>query len=205
MNRGILIVISGPSGAGKGTICKEVLKYDPSLSLSISATTRKPRAGEKEGVNYFFVERSEFEKMIQEDQFLEWAEVYGNYYGTPKTFVEEELEKGKDVILEIDIQGAMNAREKFPDGVFIFIVPPSMDELEKRIKKRATETLEEIKMRFSKASSEIKYITKYDYIVVNDEVSKAACKVLSIITAEKCKVERNLDLYLDLENAREDR
>lgn len=203
MNRGILIVISGPSGAGKGTVCKEVLKKDPSLRLSISATTRKPRAGEIEGINYYFVNKAEFEKMIEDDQFLEWAEVYGNYYGTPKNFVESQLKEGKDVILEIDIQGAMKAREKFPDGVFIFIVPPSLDELEKRIKGRATETPEEIRLRFAKASSEIKYITKYDYIVVNDEVSKAAYKVLSILTAEKCKVERNLELYLSLENVKE--
>ncbi|TZE83419.1 guanylate kinase [Calorimonas adulescens] len=200
MNKGILIVISGPSGAGKGTICKEVLKRDPSLCLSVSATTRKPRSGEKEGVNYYFLDKAEFEEMIKNDQFLEWAEVYGNYYGTPKSYVEEKLKEGREVILEIDIQGAMKAREKFPDGVFIFIVPPSMDELEKRIKGRATETDEEIKLRFSKAFSELKYITKYDYIVVNDAVSEAAQKVLAIITAEKCKVERNLDLYLRLEN-----
>ncbi|MDI6602331.1 MAG: guanylate kinase [Thermoanaerobacteraceae bacterium] len=203
MNRGILIVISGPSGAGKGTVCKEVLRNAPSLCLSVSTTTRKPRSGEIEGVNYYFIGRPKFEEMIKEDQFLEWAEVYGNYYGTPKAFVENRLKEGKDVILEIDIQGAMKAREKFPDGVFIFIVPPSMDELEKRIKGRATETEEEIRLRFSKAFSELKYITKYDYIVVNDEVSKAAQKVLSIITAEKCKVERNLDLYLRLENVKE--
>ncbi len=203
MDRGILIVVSGPSGAGKGTVCKELLREDPSLRLSISATTRKPRIGESEGVNYFFFDKQKFEKMVEEDQFLEWAEVYGNYYGTPKAFVESQLESGNDVILEIDIQGAMKARQKYSDGVFIFIVPPSMGELEKRIKGRATETSEEIKLRFAKAATEMKYISKYDYIVVNDEVNKAAHKVLAILTAEKCKVERNLELYLNIENVKE--
>jgi guanylate kinase len=204
MSRGILIVISGPSGAGKGTVCKELLKDEPTLHLSISATTRKPRMGETDGVNYYFVDRGKFEDMVKRDQFLEWAEVYGNYYGTPKTFVEDQLNSGNDVILEIDIQGAMKAKQKFPDGVFIFIVPPSLNELKKRIKKRATETMKEIELRSSKAPSEMKYFSKYDYVVINDDVQIAAHKVLSILTAEKCKVKRHVEeLYSNIVKTKE--
>jgi guanylate kinase len=196
--QGILIVLSGPSGAGKGTICQEVLRELPELNFSISATTRLPRAGEQNGVNYWFVAQEEFKNMIRQDDLLEWAEVYGNYYGTPRRYVMEMLEKGQDVVLEIDTQGAMQIKDKFPDGVFIFIVPPSLDELGKRIHKRGTETPEVIKKRLSCAANELTYAEKYNYVIINDEVNKAVRCVESILTAERCRVNRNVKLIKEI-------
>lgn len=190
MNKGLLLVVSGPSGAGKGTICKELLKENSNINLSISATTREPRVGEEHGVNYFFSNKEEFEMMIKNDEFLEHASVYGNYYGTPKKYVLDKLDEGKDILLEIDIQGALNVKKIYPEGVFIFILPPSMEELKNRIVNRGTETKEAIERRYKSAYDEIKYVFSYDYGVVNDEVSSAVKKIESIITAEKCKVLR---------------
>lgn len=189
-NRGVLIVISGPSGAGKGTICKALLEKHKNIYLSVSATTRTPREGEVEGVNYYFLTKEDFEEKVRNNGFLEYANVHGNFYGTPKVNVEKMLEDGKDVILEIDIQGALQVKENFKEGVFIFILPPSMEELKQRIIKRGSETEESLMTRFKNAYKEINYVSKYNYAVVNDTLEVAVAKVEGIITAEKCRVDR---------------
>ncbi len=190
MGRGLLIVLSGPSGAGKGTVCKALLEKHPEISLSVSCTTRAPRNYEREGVNYFFKGETEFKSLIKQNEFLEYACVYGNYYGTPKSFVEKKLSDGCDVLLEIDVQGAVNAKKIFPDGIFIFLVPPSMEELERRIRGRATESEQQIKERLSKAKAEMAQIENYDYVIVNDRVARVVDEIENIIEAEKHKVER---------------
>ncbi|MGI6224910.1 MAG: guanylate kinase [Peptococcales bacterium] len=190
IKEGILIVLSGPSGAGKGTICKKLLK-ETNIQYSISATTRKARPGEEDGRDYFFISKEEFENKLQENGFLEWAQVYDNYYGTPKQFVEEVLAQGKDCILEIDPQGAKKVKEENPDCVLIFIAPPSMEELETRITNRGTENLSEITKRLSCAREEMLSMQNYDYVVVNDQVSEAVKKIQAILIAEKCSIKRN--------------
>lgn len=187
---GILLVLSGPSGAGKGTICKALLEKRKDMAYSVSCTTRQPRVGEVDEENYFFKTRDEFEALLAKDGFLEHADVYGNYYGTPRAYVLEQLAKGKDIVLEIDPQGALQVKKNFPDGVFVFIVPPSLDELSKRIYKRGTDAVDVIKKRLSAATSELAYATKYDYLVVNDEVEKATNKVSSIVETEHLRVDR---------------
>ena len=191
-NRGLLIVISGPSGAGKGTICKALLEKIDDLFISVSATTRSPREGEVDGVNYHFLTKEDFISKVERNDFLEYAEVHGNMYGTPKFKVEEMLEQGKNVILEIDIQGALKVKENFSEGVFIFILPPSMEELKQRIIKRGSETQESLMTRFKNAYQEINYVSKY-----NDEVDTAVEKIEGIILAEKCRVDRIKDTILD--------
>lgn len=192
---GLLIVVSGPSGAGKGTICKRLLEKNPNLGYSISATTRAPRTGEVNGVNYWFLSKEEFRKMIDEDGLLEWAEVYGNYYGTPADKVRASLAEGKHIVLEIDTQGAALVREKFPNGVYIYILPPSLDELEKRIVGRGTDSAESIARRLSCAKSEICCADKqYNYLVLNDEVELAVERIETIIEAEQYQIKRNIDL-----------
>lgn len=186
--RGLLIVVSGPSGAGKGTICKELLRNHPDVGISVSVTTRAPRAGEVHGVNYFFKTREEFQRMIEQDELLEYAEVYGNYYGTPKQFVVDQIRNGQDILLEIDIQGAMQIRNKYREGIFVFIIPPSMAELKNRIIKRGSETADTLETRFSSAFEEIEFISKYDYFIINDRVETAVSQLHSIIQAEKCRV-----------------
>ncbi|WKY42994.1 guanylate kinase [Eubacteriaceae bacterium ES2] len=188
--KGILIVISGPSCAGKGSVCRIISKNNPDLRLSISETTRQPRNGEKHGRDYFYITKTEFEERIKKGQYLEYASVYENYYGTPKDYVENLLESGYDVILEIDIQGAAKVRTGYKEGIYIFIVPPSMKELRRRIEERGTESKEQMEMRLSCASEEIKNADDYSYIVINDDLNVAANKVQSIITAEKCRTER---------------
>ena len=195
MKKGLLIVISGPSGTGNGTVCKELLKNN-NFWFSVSATTRAPREGEVHGKNYYFMTKEEFQDKIEENDFLEYAEVYGNYYGTPKSKVVEMLDKGKDVILEIDIQGAIKVKENYKEGIFIFILPPSMEELKNRIIKRGTETEESLMTRFKSAYKEINYVSKYNYAVVNDKVNDAVEKIQSIIIAEKCRVDRIKDSIL---------
>jgi guanylate kinase len=194
--KGLLVVISGPSGAGKGTICKALLEKND-FWLSVSATTRYPRAGEVDGINYYFLDKEEFEKRIGKQGFLEYAEVYGNYYGTPRDNVLSAIESGKDVVLEIDIQGALKVKETYPEGVFIFILPPSMAELKKRIINRGSETEESLMTRFKAAYKEINYVSKYNYAVVNDTIETAVGKIENIIAAERCRVDRVKENILD--------
>ena len=191
--KGVLIVISGPSGAGKGTICKELIEKHDNIYISVSATTRSPRAGEIDGVNYYFLTKDEFKDKVESNGFIEYANVHGNYYGTPKLNVEKMLNEGKNVILEIDIQGALQVKENFEEGVFIFILPPSMEELKRRIIKRGSETEESLMTRFKNAYKEINYVSKYNYAVVNDTLDLAVSKVEAIINAEKCRVDRIKD------------
>ena len=187
---GLLVIVSGPSGAGKGTICKELLK-DLDIWESVSMTTRSPREGEVEGVNYFFVTEDEFKKKIEADEMLEYANVYkGLYYGTPKEEVVKRLSNGEDVLLEIEMEGAMKVKEKYPAAICIFIMPPSMKELKKRLEGRGTETKEKVLERFTKAYQEVNEVTKYNYVVINDEVLSAVNKIKAILEAEKCRVDR---------------
>ena len=200
MRKGLLVVVSGPSGAGKGTICHALLEKEPHLAYSVSATTRKPRAGEIEGESYYFLSVEAFEEMIEKDALLEWAKVYDNYYGTPLKKVEEKLAAGEDILLEIDTQGAMKVREKFPEGVFIFILPPSLAELERRIRGRDTETEEVLQKRLKAAVVG----RLYKYVVINDEVKRAVAAVRAVLAAEKRLVVRNEELFDEMEKGREE-
>ena len=196
---GSLIVISGPSGAGKGTVCKELIN-DSNIRISVSMTTREPRDGEINGKDYYFVSKEEFLDNIDKGNLLEYATVHGsNYYGTPKNKVLTLLNDGFDVILEIDIQGALKIKESINDAIYIFIMPPSMRELKNRLVKRKTETKEQLVERFKNAYKEINEISKYNYVVINDEVEKCANKIRSIINAEKCRVDRIIDFDLNSE------
>lgn len=191
--KGILIVVSGFSGAGKGTLMKELLKkYPDDYALSISATSRKPREGEQEGVEYFFKTREEFEKMIEGEELVEYAQYLGNYYGTPKAYVEEQLEAGKDVILEIEIQGASKIKEKFPQTVLMFVTPPSAEELKNRLVGRGTEDMDTIERRLSRAVEEAEGIEAYDYLVVNDILELCVEEMHQIISNEHTRISRNL-------------
>ncbi len=202
--RGLLVIISGPSGVGKGTIRKALFEItDNNFCYSVSMTTRKPRPGEIDGVDYFFVTREEFEKRIKSNGFLEYAEFVGEYYGTPIDFIETMMEKGKEVIVEIEVEGALQVREKNPEAVFIFIVPPSRKALIDRLKNRGTDSLETIKKRIDKAEREFHLAYKYDYIVVNDEVVNAADRIYAIIRAEHAKTERSIHKYYKLLEGKE--
>lgn len=197
--RGLLVVISGPSGVGKGTVRRALFDMpNHDLVYSVSMTTRKPREGEVEGVDYFFVSEEEFKKRIEEGKFLEWAEFVGCYYGTPRDKVEEQLDLGKEVVLEIEVEGALQVRKEMKDAVFIFLVPPGKKALYNRLKNRGTEADELINARMSKADKEFLLAHKYDYIVVNDEVYNAADRIMAIIRAEHAKTERTIHNYLKL-------
>ena len=195
--QGLLIVLSGPSGSGKNTVCDEVKKNNFNIWESISMTSRKPRKGEEDGKAYYFVSENEFEKNIEDDKMLEWAKFAGNYYGTPKESVQKHLDKGEDVILVIEIQGALQIKKKLPQALFIFLLPPSMRELKRRLTDRHTESEEKILERFETAYKEINEISKYNYVIINDKVEEAAQKLDAIIKAERCRVDRIEEVFLD--------
>ncbi|GGE65976.1 guanylate kinase [Priestia taiwanensis] len=197
--KGLLIVLSGPSGVGKGTVRKALFSQeDIELQYSISMTTRQPREGEVDGVDYFFRSREKFEQLIKENRLLEWAEFVGNYYGTPVDYVRETIESGKDVLLEIEVQGAMQVKEVFPEGVFIFLVPPSLSELRSRIVGRGTETEDVIHNRMQMAKEEIDLMDAYDYVVENDKVEFACNRIKAIVQSEHCRRDRVAKLYKSL-------
>jgi len=197
--RGLLIVLSGPSGVGKGTVRKELFSQpDTNYEYSVSMTTRKPREGEVDGVDYFFKTREEFEALIESGGLLEHAEFVGNYYGTPLEYVNQTLDAGRDVFLEIEVQGAAQIREKAPDALFIFLAPPSISELQNRLITRGTETEDIIQKRIATAREELEMMSLYDYVVENDEIQKACEKINAIIIAEHCRRERVEKLYLSM-------
>ncbi len=195
--KGLLIVISGPSGSGKGTIIKDLLQKNENIWLSISCTSRQPRGSEQNKIDYYFLTKEEFEEKIQRDEMLEYAQYGENYYGTPKEYIKSHLDNGEDVILEIEIQGALKIKELLPETLFIFILPPSMQELKKRLEGRNTETKEKIEKRFATAYNEINEVSKYNYVVVNDTVENASNKINAIIIAERCRVDRIEEVYLN--------
>lgn len=196
---GLLIVLSGPSGVGKGTVRKALFESEGhNFTYSISMTTRQPRVGEVDGEDYYFVTREEFEKRIGEGKFLEYAEFVGNYYGTPMDKVEQNIAEGKEVVLEIEVEGARQVKEKMPDAVFIFIAPPSFNALYERLKRRGTERQEVITERLAKARRELRLMNDYDYIVINDEVNNAADRIRAIIRAEHASTKRSAEGYIEL-------
>lgn len=198
-NRGILVVLSGFSGSGKGTVVKEIMnKYSNQYALSISATTRQPRVGETDGVEYFFKTREEFEAMIANNELVEYAQYVENYYGTPWAYVDSQLAAGKDVILEIEIQGALKVKERFPETVLMFMTPPSADELKRRLVGRGTETMDVIESRLSRAVEEAQGIEQYDYLLINDELEACVEQFHDIVTTEKSRVFRNLTFIEDM-------
>ncbi len=190
MNKGLLVVVSGPSGVGKGTICNALRSQYEDLVYSVSATTRLMREGEVEGVNYFFLSKEDFQEKIADGAFLEWAEVYGNFYGTPKWVIDAELTAGNNVLLEIDMQGALQVKKAYPESVLVFILPPSEEELAKRLSGRGTDSAEVIAKRLACWQQEKAMLKHYDYAVVNDTVAQAVEKISRIITAEECSVKR---------------
>ena len=197
--KGLLIVLSGPSGVGKGTVRKELFSQDDTaFEYSISMTTRQPREGEVDGVDYFFKTKEEFEQLIEEGKLLEYAQFVGNYYGTPVDYVRETIEQGKDVFLEIEVQGARQVREKFPEALFIFLAPPSLSELKNRIVGRGTETEEVIINRLQTAKEEIEMMDLYDYVVENDTVQSACDKIKAIVVAAHCNREHVAKRYLKM-------
>ena len=194
MSKGVLTVVSGFSGAGKGTLMKNLLAKHDNYALSISATTRGPRGDEQHGVHYFFKTKEEFEQMIKDDQLIEYAQYVSNYYGTPKDYVLAQMENGKDVILEIEIQGALKVKEKFPDTLLLFVTPPSAEELKRRLIGRGTETMEVIEARMKRAIDEAPYMKKYDYLVINDNLDVATEELHNLIQAHHRKTSLNQEL-----------
>ena len=199
MNKGILVVVSGFSGAGKGTVMKRLMEKYDGYALSVSATTRKPRPGEEDGREYFFRTRDEFEKLIEEDALLEYARYVENYYGTPRSYVEEQLQAGRNVILEIEIQGAMKIKEKIPEALLVFVTPPTVEELERRLTGRGTETAQVIADRLARDGEEAEGMGQYDYILVNDTVEECVDHLHQIIVSEHSRVSRNAEFIADIQ------
>ena len=199
MDGGFLLVLSGPSGSGKGTVSEALMKNNDDIIFSTSVTTRTPRPGEVNGENYFFATREKFEKMVENDELLEHAFVHTNYYGTPKKFVFDEIEKGEIVLLEIDVQGALQVKKKYKEAVFIFLIPPTMDELKSRLVKRDTETEDEIETRYKNAFKELDFVGEYDYFVINDVIDNAVKDIETIIAAEKLRVKRHKDIKKEVQ------
>ena len=199
MNKGILVVVSGFSGAGKGTVMKRLMEKYDDYALSVSATTRKPRPGEEDGREYFFRTRDEFEKLIEEDALLEYARYVENYYGTPRSYVEEQLQAGRNVILEIEIQGAMKIKEKIPEALLVFVTPPTVEELERRLTGRGTETAQVITDRLARAGEEAEGMGQYDYILVNDTVEECVDHLHQIIVSEHSRASRNAEFIADIQ------
>ncbi len=191
MSNGFLLVLSGPSGAGKGTVSNALMEEMDDIVLSISLTTRKPRPTEIDGENYFFVDEEEFKRMIEDDELMEYAYVHTNYYATPKKFVFDQIEKGEIVLLEIDVQGALQIKKKYKEAIFIFLIPPTMDELRSRLEIRGTESKEDIDRRFNNAFKELDFVGEYDYFVVNNTVEQAVTDIKNIIAAERLRVKRH--------------
>ena len=198
MAKGFLMVLSGPSGSGKGTVSQALINRRDDIIFSISATTRKPRVTEVDGENYFFLTEEQFKSMSENNEFLESAYVHTNYYGTPKQFVLDQIEKGEIVLLEIDVQGALQIKKTLKEAVFIFLLPPTMDELKNRIIKRGTETEEDINRRFENAFKELDFVGEYDFFVVNDKVENAVNDIEAIIAAERLRVKRHKDIKLNV-------
>lgn len=194
MKKGTFFVLSGPSGSGKGTVLQEVLRKSDRIVYSVSATSRSPRAGEVDGINYYFKSREEFETLIKADAFIEYTETYGNYYGTLKSEVEKAIEKGKNIILEIDPVGARNVRAHYPDAVLMFLVAPDLEVLSSRLSGRGSESAETFKIRHDAALSEMENATLYDYVVVNDFVERAADDILAIIRAENLRTKNSIEI-----------
>ena len=197
--KGILIILSGFSGVGKGTVVKRLLSDYDNYALSISATTRKPREGEEESISYFFKSKEKFEKMIEEDAFIEYARYVENYYGTPKAYVQEQLDAGKDVILEIEIQGALKVKEKYPDALMLFLVPPDAQILKNRLLGRGTETAEVVRDRLKRAAQEAREMGSYEYIVVNDDLDTCVKQVHALIQSAHCKKSHNTEFIKELQ------
>ncbi|MCR5590062.1 MAG: guanylate kinase [Lachnospiraceae bacterium] len=195
--KGILIILSGFAGSGKGTIIKELMKKYDNYALSVSATTRAPREGEVEGVHYFFKTEDEFKKMIEKGELLEYADYVGNYYGTPREYVKQQLAAGKDVILEIETEGALNIKREYPDAVLVFVMPPSVEEIHNRLKLRGTETDEVIEKRMKKAGAEITVVDRYDFLMINDVLSESVELFNSIVKGQHMAVSRNRDYIND--------
>lgn len=189
--KGIIFIISSPSGGGKTTICRELLKQLPELGYSISMTSRSPRLGEKEGKDYFFISKEEFDEKISKGEFVEWAQVHGYHYGTPRPFLEEVLRSDRDTILDIDVQGALQIKKEYKTSCLIFLLPPSLETLASRLRKRKTDDKKEIEKRLGKAQEEITFLKEYDYAIVNQELSQAVEEAKAIITAERCRMPAN--------------
>lgn len=191
-SRGIIVVVSGPSGAGKSTLVRGLLS-EPGVQMSVSCTTRQPRRGEADGKDYFFLSREEFERRIEQGEFAEHAEVFGNLYGTPKAFVEEKAAAGFDVVMDIDVQGARQLKDVYPDGIFVFVLPPSRRELERRLRDRGTESAEKVQARLTIADEEVKSAELYDYVIVNDALDEAVALLKAIRSVEKARMQRVLE------------
>lgn len=196
--KGLLLIISGFAGTGKGTLVSALREKYDNYALSVSATTRRPRAGEQDGIHYFFKSREEFQQMIEQDELIEYAEYVGNFYGTPRAYVEQQMAEGKDVILEIEMQGALKIKEKFPDTLLLFLVPPSADVLEARLRGRGTEDEETIRKRLGRAVEEADYIRQYDYIIVNDEIEACAKRTHALIQSEHFRTGRSMEFIAEL-------